>query len=1041
MNGIDQRKYHPGQHLRIILIAFTTIATIIISIYCLSSGWFIVFQNLFYIPIILSCIYYTTRGFIYSVFLAALYILLVLIFTSESSIIAQALVRVGLFIAVAGIVTFLSMRRKRAELGLRESEAKYRPIFENAIEGIFQTTPEGRFISANPAQAKLLGYKSPLELIKEVTDVGRQHYVNPEDRQTYKNTLDTEGAIKGFEAQLIKKDGTPVWVSISARTVKNDEGAVIYQGTAMDITDRKRLEEALENDQIHLMNDQIRLTAVLDSIDALVYVADFNSYEVLFLNKYGRKEWGDIAGKRCWETLQEGREGPCEFCTNDRLLSGAGTPTGVYRWEFQNTKNGRWYDCRDQAIRWIDGRLVRLEIATDITGSKLLGEKLRDSEEKFKAIFDNASDGILLADPVTKKFLQGNTAICSMLGYTKEEIEGLTVYDIHPPEDITHVLDEFEKQAEGKKVLAEALPVLRKDGSIFYADVGSNPITIGGMHYLMGIFHDITDRRQAEENMKERESLLKEAQHLAHTGHWELDPSIGTPTWSEEVFHIFGLDPVQGEPSLEDYRKIVHPDDWDILNNAITRSGIEGTPFDIEFRIVRPDKSIGWMNTKGFVTRDNEGNIVRLFGTVQDITERKLAEILIQESEERYRMAIELSNDGVALVQGGDHIYVNQKFLDIFGYERPEDIIGKSPFITVHPDDRQMVMERNLKRHRGEPTSSRYEFKGIRKDGTTLFIEVSVANITYNGESVSLAYLRDVTNRKRAEEMLLGEKNKFLTLSESAPFGVVMIDIKRNFTYINPKFKEMFGYDMEDIPDGRAWFQKAYPDPEYRKTVISAWVEDLKRAKVGQKRPRIFKVSCKDGTEKIVNFIPVQLETGEQMMSCDDITEQKRLEQQLHTMSLTDELTGLYNRRGFITLSGQQLKIAERTKKDMLLFFADLDRMKHINDTLGHRAGDMALVETAAVLKEVFRESDIIGRMGGDEFAILAIDTTDEAREVLIDRLQNTLDNYNKPEGRNYQLSLSTGIAHYDPEAPSTLDELMTQADTLMYEEKRNKKY
>ena len=124
----------------------------------------------------------------------------------------------------------------------------------------------------------------------------------------------------------------------------------------------------------------------------------------------------------------------------------------------------------------------------------------------------------------------------------------------------------------------------------------------------------------------------------------------------------------------------------------------------------------------------------------------------------------------------------------------------------------------------------------------------------------------------------------------------------------------------------------------------------------------------------------------------------------------------------------------------MLLFFADLDKMKQINDTLGHQEGDKALTEIATILKEVFRESDIIGRMGGDEFAILAIDTTDETREVLINRLHNILDNYNRPEGRNYQLSLSIGIAHYDPEKPSSLDELMAQADELMYEEKRRKR-
>jgi diguanylate cyclase (GGDEF)-like protein len=158
-------------------------------------------------------------------------------------------------------------------------------------------------------------------------------------------------------------------------------------------------------------------------------------------------------------------------------------------------------------------------------------------------------------------------------------------------------------------------------------------------------------------------------------------------------------------------------------------------------------------------------------------------------------------------------------------------------------------------------------------------------------------------------------------------------------------------------------------------------------------------------------------------------------------MSIIDDLTGLYNRRGFLTLAQQQMKLTERTKKGMLLFFVDLDKMKQINDTLGHQEGDKALVEIATTLKEVFRESDIIGRMGGDEFAILAIDTTNETREVLMKRLHNYLDDYNRPEGRSYTLSLSIGIAPYDPEKPFSLDELMAQADMLMYEEKRNKQH
>jgi PAS domain S-box-containing protein len=118
------------------------------------------------------------------------------------------------------------------------------------------------------------------------------------------------------------------------------------------------------------------------------------------------------------------------------------------------------------------------------------------------------------------------------------------------------------------------------------------------------------------------------------------------------------------------------------------------------------------------------------------------------------------------------------------------------------------------------------------------------------------------------------------TLSENAPFGMVMIDKDGTYKYINPKFRELLGYDLNDIPNGKTWFRKAYPDPTYRHQVISTWIDDLEGFKSGEKRPRTFTVTCKEGTKKIINFIPVQLETGENLMACEDITELKQAEEE-----------------------------------------------------------------------------------------------------------------------------------------------------------------
>jgi diguanylate cyclase (GGDEF)-like protein/PAS domain S-box-containing protein len=295
---------------------------------------------------------------------------------------------------------------------------------------------------------------------------------------------------------------------------------------------------------------------------------------------------------------------------------------------------------------------------------------------------------------------------------------------------------------------------------------------------------------------------------------------------------------------------------------------------------------------------------------------------------------------------------------------------------------------------------------------------------------------KQVHEREKAEEGIRSEKERFLLLSESSPLGMVLIGADGTFTYINPKFTEIFGYTLEDVPNRGEWLRKAFPDPESSHLVVEAWYGDLVDSRISEKGSRVFAATSKNGTKKTVSFISVLLVTGEHILTCEDITKRKELEDRLSSMSLTDELTSLYNRRGFVTLCEQQLKLAERTKEEMLLFFFDLDNMKWINDTLGHQEGDNALVATARVLKRTFRDSDIIGRIGGDEFAALAIDTAGVTGEMFAARLQDCLDAHNDLQTA-YKLCFSVGVAYYHPGNWVTLDKLIAQADELMYEEKK----
>ena len=154
------------------------------------------------------------------------------------------------------------------------------------------------------------------------------------------------------------------------------------------------------------------------------------------------------------------------------------------------------------------------------------------------------------------------------------------------------------------------------------------------------------------------------------------------------------------------------------------------------------------------------------------------------------------------------------------------------------------------------------------------------------------------------------------------------------------------------------------------------------------------------------------------------------------TLSLVDSLTGLYNRRAFLAFAEQALKLSTRLTKRLLLFYFDLDDLKRINDNLGHHEGDLALVETANVLKETFRDSDIIARLGGDEFVVLPIEDNQVSAEIIATRLRENLARHNAAENQRYRLSLSFGAAHYDPKKHRSIEELLADADTRMYNQK-----
>nr|MBC8264603.1 GGDEF domain-containing protein [Anaerolineales bacterium] len=270
----------------------------------------------------------------------------------------------------------------------------------------------------------------------------------------------------------------------------------------------------------------------------------------------------------------------------------------------------------------------------------------------------------------------------------------------------------------------------------------------------------------------------------------------------------------------------------------------------------------------------------------------------------------------------------------------------------------------------------------------------------------------------------------------AAPDAIVTLDAHHRIVEWNPGAERLFGYSQEEAIGQNIDDLVTNPD------VFEEAVGFTQTAMGGGEIPPTESVRYrKDGSPVDVIVAGSPILVGDELIGTvavyTDITARVRMEETLRALALIDDLTNLYNRRGFITLGQQQLKAANRAKRRMVLLFADFDGLKQINDALGHPEGDRALIETADVLRETFRESDIIARIAGDEFVVLAIETNGVPAEILITRLQQSLEVRNARKERRYKLSLSVGLARYDPERPCSIDELLARADRAMYEQKR----
>ncbi|MBT4264684.1 MAG: PAS domain S-box protein [Deltaproteobacteria bacterium] len=426
-------------------------------------------------------------------------------------------------IEMALYINKVDKKRKKAEEALQYSENRYRAVSELTSDYAYayKVKPDGTLVNewVTGAVFHLTGFSH-----KDLKSLGGwEGLMHPDDKHIAQDQLKAlfMNQAKTVEYRIIIKNGQirrmrdyarPRWDTIDKR-ITGIEGAV------QDITTQIIAEE-------QIVETNKRLIAILDSVPADIYVSDMETHDVLYMNAQMIESFGkDLTGQICWKAFRGGSK-PCSHCTNPYLLDAANKPTEVKIWEGHNPISNKYYLNHDKAIRWIDDRFVRIQISTEITGRKQVEEALRDSEEKYRNVVDNAIEAIcVVQDDMFKYF---NPEMVKLFGYTLDELEHLRSIETIYWKDQKKVISRRLQRDQGEHVPGTyAHRIITKDRRIRWVEIKAVSISWSGQPATLVFLTDVTERKQAERLMMQTEKMMSVGGLAAGMAHELNNPLAG----------------------------------------------------------------------------------------------------------------------------------------------------------------------------------------------------------------------------------------------------------------------------------------------------------------------------------------------------------------------------------------------------------------------------------------------------------------------------------------------------------------------------------
>ena len=791
-------------------------------------------------------------------------------------------------------------------------EPRLSAAFRVSPIGMALVALDGRFIAANATFCAMLGRTED-----EMLAMGFPDITHPEDLPTSLDNVRAlrEGKSDAFriEKRYRHKDGHEIWCETHVSLVRNEQGQPLnLMAQIQDITRRKRAEQDLQA-------SQRQLVSVMDANPNLIYVSDPATFEMLFVNRVLREAMGEPGNRKCHQYLQ-GRETPCPFCTNGRIF---GEHLGEsYEWDLQNDVNGRWYRCHDRAITWPDGRLVRYEVAVDITEHKKADEALQESEERFRRLAENARDIIFRMSLPQGHYEYVSPAAKELSGYPPEEYyenPGL-LPKIIPPDWHGYFEKEFAKLLRGEATPVYEFPIVHRSGELRWMNQRNILVRDGDrVVALEGIVTDVTERKRSEDKLVSANLQLQAMwnistlagtdlktlsdaimDNLARTTRSELgffgfideDESVLTIlSWTGEAMKgCLVLDkptrfPIaeagvwaeavrRREPFILNDYQMMHPSKRGLPDGHMPLTRLLAVPFFLGNRMV---SLAAVANRREAYGEEDVTQIKGFMAGVQAIIERAQAEEALRESEAWHRIILQTALDGfLVLDQAGRILQANEAAAHMSGYA-VEELVGMGiPDLEANETLEETAAHIETVLARGW---HRFESRHRRKDGTLMDIEVAVQHVP-GAKGKLVCFMRDITAAKLLEEDLRKAKAFLETVLNTIPAPIFVKDADGRFLECNEAMSALVGKPREEIV-GRTVMD--FLPPERARRYHEA---DLQAMADGERLQYMEQVPNADGQplDMILHKVPLPGPNGRchgLVVVLLDITERKRAEAEL----------------------------------------------------------------------------------------------------------------------------------------------------------------